>query len=229
MTEKWLSVELGSVAEFRNGLNYTQAARSHGGLPIVGVKDFQARSFVDFEGLEELDPAEVDCGDITLKKDDILFVRSNGNRQLIGRSLLVKETPTRRTTYSGFAIRLRFTSDLCDPQFYAYVLRGPLIRQVLSSQGGGTNISNLNQGILSRLSVPFPTLEEQRRITSILGAYDELIEVNQRRIVLLEETARRLFEEWFVHFRFPDHEGQAMVEVQEDWYLTTGRSEWPLH
>jgi type I restriction enzyme, S subunit len=207
MTDKWPSVELSSIAEFRNGLNYTQAARSRGGLPIVGVKDFQSRSFVDFAGLEELDPTEVNCGDLTILKGDILFVRSNGNRQLIGRSLLVREAPVRQTTYSGFTIRLRFTDQLCDPRFFAYVLRGPLIRQVLSSQGGGTNISNLNQGILSRLKVPQPTLGEQRHIASILGAYDELIEVNRRRIALLEEMTRQLFEEWFVHFRFPSSEG----------------------
>jgi type I restriction enzyme, S subunit len=55
-----------------------------------------------------------------------------------------------------------------------------------------------------------PTLEQQRRIASILCAYDDLIEVNRRRIGLLEETARRLFEEWFVRFRFPGHGSQNM-------------------
>src|SRR5581483_3192613 len=196
MTRQWQSVELGSLAQFRNGLNYTQAARGRGGLPIVGVKDFQSRSFVEFSDLEELDATSVDPADLTIKKGDILFVRSNGNRQLIGRSLLVQDEPKRSTTYSGFTIRLRFTDSRCDPSFYAYVLRGPLIRQVLSSQGGGTNISNLNQGILARFVVPFPPQDEQRRIASILGAYDDLIEVNRRRIALLEEMARRLYEEW---------------------------------
>ncbi len=118
MKSKWPSVELGNLAEFRNGVNYTQAARRRGGLPIVGVKDFQSRSFVEFEGLEELDPAEVDYGETTIQKDDILFVRSNGNRQLIGRSLLVRNIPPRPTTYSGFTIRLRFINSLCDPRFF---------------------------------------------------------------------------------------------------------------
>ena len=48
-----------------------------------------------------------------------------------------------------------------------------------------------------------PPIAEQRRIASVLGAYDDLIEVNRRRIALLEEMARRLFKEWFVRFRFP--------------------------
>jgi type I restriction enzyme S subunit len=46
----------------------------------------------------------------------------------------------------------------------------------------------------------------QRRIAGILSAYDELIENNQRRIKILEEMARALYREWFVHFRFPGHE-----------------------
>ena len=52
---------------------------------------------------------------------------------------------------------------------------------------------------------PLPSLDEQRRIASILSAYDDLIEVNRRRVAILEEMARRLFEEWFVHLRFPGH------------------------
>jgi type I restriction enzyme S subunit len=51
-----------------------------------------------------------------------------------------------------------------------------------------------------------PPLPVQRRIAGILSAYDELIENSQRRIRLLEDMARALYREWFVHFRFPGHE-----------------------
>ena len=54
----------------------------------------------------------------------------------------------------------------------------------------------------------------QRRIASILSAYDDLIENNTRRIAILEEMARRIYEEWFVRFRFPGHEGVRMVESE---------------
>ena len=55
-----------------------------------------------------------------------------------------------------------------------------------------------------------------RRIAAILGAYDDLIEVNRRRIALLEEMSRRLFEEWFVHFRFPERGKGAAVKSDLD-------------
>lgn len=70
--------------------------------------------------------------------------------------------------------------------------------------------------LLKQSRVPVPTdIQVQRRIASILGAYDDLIEVNRRRIVVLEEIARRLFEEWFVYFRFPGHENVPLVSVGE--------------
>ena len=62
-------------------------------------------------------------------------------------------------------------------------------------------------------------------LSLILSAYDDLIENNTRRIAILEEMARRLYEEWFVRFRFPGHEGVRMVDselglVPEGWRFT---------
>ena len=57
-----------------------------------------------------------------------------------------------------------------------------------------------------------PPLPIQKRIAGILSAYDDLIDNSQRRIKILEEMARRLYREWFVHFRFPGHEGCRFVE-----------------
>jgi type I restriction enzyme S subunit len=96
------------------------------------------------------------------------------------------------------------------------------MRQTFSAHGNGTNISNLNQGILSNLEVPLPPLPTQRKIAAILSAYDDLIENNTRRIEILEEMARSIYREWFVKFRFPGHEQVQMVDselglIPEGW------------
>lgn len=75
---------------------------------------------------------------------------------------------------------------------------------------------------LKEEKIPLRPLEDQRRIASILSAYDDLIENNARRIAILEEMARRIYEEWFVRFRFPGHEQVKMVEselglIPEGW------------
>lgn len=80
--------------------------------------------------------------------------------------------------------------------------------------------------LLKEMKIALPPLEEQERIASILSAYDDLIENNTRRIAILEEMARRIYEEWFVRFRFPEHEQVKMVEselglIPEGWQVTS--------
>lgn len=205
--------KLGDLAEFRNGLNYTDADNGSG-LAMVGVSDFKDRVVVDTGNLPQLSPSALSKQDALIQEGDILFVRSNGNRELIGRSVYVNTEPAMPTSHSGFTIRCRFHDRRCCPRYYAYLFRGSIIRQILSAQGGGTNISNLNQQILADLDVPVPNRSMQERVAGILSAYDDLIEVNLRRIAILEDMARRLFDEWFVRFRYPGHEAVPLVETE---------------
>ena len=81
---------------------------------------------------------------------------------------------------------------------------------------------NLSLDKLLTFDFLVPPLPIQRRIAGILSAYDDLIENCQRRIKILEEMARRLYREWFVHFRFPGHEDCTFVdsplgEIPEGW------------
>lgn len=88
--------------------------------------------------------------------------------------------------------------------------RAQLHKCMIGSSQSAYTIENLR-----RMEILLPPLETQRRIASILGAYDDLIEVNRRRIAVLEEMARKLFEEWFVRFRFPGHEDVPILDTQD--------------
>ncbi len=217
---KWPTKRLGDLAEFRNGVNYNKSSFGEG-VKVVGVSDFQDYTKPRYGELEQINPEGIVTERNILRDGDIVFVRSNGNRELIGRSLFI-ERPPEEVTHSAFTIRLRFISREVHPKFYAYCFRTPMIRKGLTASGGGTNISNLNQDILNALEVPFPTLLVQRRIAGILSAYDELIDNSQRRIRILEEMARALYREWFVHFRFPGHEklprvASALGDIPKGW------------
>jgi type I restriction enzyme S subunit len=209
---QWPLVRLGSVAEFRNGVNFSKENFGTG-IKVIGVGDFQDNVRASFAGLEQIDPRGVVRKEHLLKNGDIIFVRSNGNRELIGRSMFV-DGLDEDVTHSAFSIRLRFISDACLPRFYAYLFRSQLIRQALSLHGGGTNISNLNQDILSRLEIPLPPKPVQCKIASVLSACDDLVENNSRRIKILEEIARMTYREWFVLFRFPRQDKVKMVESE---------------
>lgn len=79
----------------------------------------------------------------------------------------------------------------------------------------GAAIQNINTDILRGFELDLPPLKTQHHIASILSAYDDLIENNTRRIAILEEMARRLYEEWFVKFRFPGHKEVRFVNDED--------------
>ncbi len=97
-----------------------------------------------------------------------------------------------------------------DPGFIYYSLRTAAGELKAKAAGAATPI--INKSSFSDITVVAPPLETQKRIAAILGAYDDLIEVNRRRVAVLEEMARGLFEEWFVRFRFPGHENAPSVD-----------------
>jgi len=104
---------------------------------------------------------------------------------------------------------------VCDTVWFYYALLGRV----------RTNEYKGHHPLFRDAFVPVPPLAVQRRIASVLSAYDDLIENNTRRIAILEEKARRIYEEWFVRFRFPGHDGVRMVEselglVPEGWRVT---------
>lgn len=82
----------------------------------------------------------------------------------------------------------------------------------------GTAQDNLSWKKLSTIKFPAPPIEVQNRIVDYLSAYDDLIENNQKQIKLLEESAQRLYKEWFVDLRFPGYEDVKIVDgVPEGW------------
>ena len=181
---KWEYVYLGEVAEFKNGLNFSQDQYGKG-VKYISVADFKDYFSAKTDGLAELKEDFINPSYL-LKGGDILFVRSNGNKELVGRNLFIEES-LELITFSGFCIRARFTNENVLPKFYAYLFKSKFFRNTLSANAGGTNINNLNQGILSNLNIPKPPLPTQRKIASILSAYDDLIENNLKRIKLFEQ------------------------------------------
>jgi type I restriction enzyme, S subunit len=103
-----------------------------------------------------------------------------------------------------------------DLHFVLYAL-GLMKDQFLAVSRGATQ-DNLALNKLLSFPLLVPDLREQRRISAILSAYDELIENNKRRITLLEKLAEEIYREWFVRFRFPGHEKIKIVKgVPQGW------------
>ena len=90
--------------------------------------------------------------------------------------------------------------------FLTYVIGSAEFSDYVRNIMGGTNVPHISGAQIKAFKYQMPGENEQAEIASILSAYDDLIENNRRRIALLEEAARLLYREWFVHLRFPGHE-----------------------
>lgn len=101
---------------------------------------------------------------------------------------------------------------ILDSKFLSYVINSPWGKAQVAGRLVGSAQQVFNTQTAAELEIPAPPLPVQRRIAGILSAYDELIENSQRRIRILEEMARALYREWFVHFRFPGHEKAKLVD-----------------
>ncbi|WP_374601964.1 restriction endonuclease subunit S [Arenimonas sp.] len=105
------------------------------------------------------------------------------------------------------------------PRYLHYYFLSPAWKALmLSNVMTGATVDRIPIARFPRFEVRLPRLSAQQRIADTLSAYDDLIENNRRRIALLEQSARLLYREWFVHLRFPGHEHVKVVDgVPEGW------------
>ncbi|WP_234824398.1 restriction endonuclease subunit S [Ensifer adhaerens] len=101
-----------------------------------------------------------------------------------------------------------------DANFLLYSLMGPELQAQIRAAGSGSTVEHMRVPDAERLKIRLPDLLTQQRIGTILASYDELYLNNQRRIAILEDVARRLFDEWFVRFRYPGHEAVPFTATE---------------
>lgn len=213
---KCVETPLREIFTFSNGINFNKSAYSPG-VKLIGISNFGNRFSPDYEELQEINRKFVRVGDY-LRNGDIIFVRSNGNKELVGRCMLIKDI-LQPVTFSGFCIRARIKNTReHDPTFFTYYFKSAAFRKAISGNAVGANIQNLSQERLSNYIACVPDIVSQRKIANILSTYDILIENNQKQIKLLEEAAQRLYKEWFVDLRFPGHENTKITDgIPEGW------------
>ena len=110
---------------------------------------------------------------------------------------------------------IRTNRNLIDTRFLYYSFFGPDWRATIEANKlSGATVDRIPLSKFPKFPIKIPPFSIQNRIASILSAYDDLIENNARRIAILEEMARRIYQEWFVNFRFPGHEKVRMVDSE---------------
>ena len=198
--EGWTEKHLGEFAVFRNGINFNKSSKGDA-IKILGVRDFQNHYWAPLDELELIVPDGVVPEADTLRANDLVFVRSNGNLELIGRCVLVGEVDE-RITHSGFTIKARLQTTEVLPTYLCHFLKSDTARRAMVDGGNGANIKSLNQGTLANLIIPFPLrTEKQADIVRQIEAFHEkaqrLAAIYQRKLEALNELKQSLLHRAF--------------------------------
>ena len=166
----WDTKPLLSMGVCKNGMNF-HYDDSGVELNCLGVGDFKDYSIIaDTSVLPTVSLNEMPSSEYLLKDDDIVFVRSNGNKKMVGRSVAVYPG-TVPTTFSGFCIRYRRNDNSVITPYLLRVLKADSIRQKM--YGRGANIQNLNQQTLSSLDIPVPPKALQNQFSAFIARIDK--------------------------------------------------------
>ena len=191
----WAMKSFMSFGECKNGMNFH---REDKGIEIhcLGVGDFHDLSVVkDVKGLPTASLTAMPSEDYLLQDGDIVFVRSNGNRALVGRCVVVypHETPT---TFSGFCIRFRQTVERkLVTRYLLQVLKADGIRAKM--QGRGANIQNVNQKILSEIEIPVPPWPLQNQFAAFVREVDQTKAAVRAQVVAMETLRAKMMQDFF--------------------------------
>lgn len=169
-------------------------------VKFLGVGDFQNYLVLNDESMFSniITDTEIE-DDYYLKNGDIIFVRSNGSKELVGRAIMVDNIDF-KVTYSGFCIRLRNKEpQKINSKFLLYFFRSDHFRNELQRLSQGSNISNINQDLLSHIKIPLVEMRFQETVIDFLNkkctAIDTAIEQKQKLIEKLTEYKKSLIYE----------------------------------
>ena len=210
---KWEKVKLKDCCLSIADGDHQAPPKADTGIPFVTISnivencfDFSNTMFVPESYYKALDDKR------RVQEGDILYSVVGS----FGIPVLIKDN-TKFVFQRHIAI-LRPNANKIDSRFLYYSMLSRDFYAKADSVAVGAAQRTISLNALRNLEINIPALSFQRRISSILSAYDDLIENNKKQIKLLEEAAQRLYKEWFVDLRFPGHENVPVVDgVPEGW------------
>ena len=159
----------------------------------------QGFAFVSHEKAEELNAYAL--------RDDILFTAAGTIGQV---GIIPRNSRFEKYVISNKQLRIRIDAEKADPDFVFYWLASPWIFETIQNRNTGSTVPLINLGTIRGLPVVLPGgVEDQKKVSALLGAIDTKIELNNRINSELEGMAKLLYDYWFVQFDFPMTAAQA--------------------
>ena len=213
---EWEEHTLSEYLEFKNGLN-PDAKRIGSGLPFISVMDILSEGVINYDNIRgkvNATEKEIEC--FGVKDGDLLFQRSSETLEDVGRANVYMDNRT--AIYGGFVIRGRKIGNY-DPLFFKYLLATPLARKRTCRMGAGAQHFNIGQEGLSKISLYFPSIEEQRKIAGFLSLIDERIATQNKIIEKLQSLIKGIAQ----HCIKESTSGNTYVKLGDICQITTGK------
>ena len=186
--KSWNIIPMGKLGDFKNGLNYNKGEQGKS-IKIIGVGDFQnIKSLSSFNDISSIEVEHI-SEEYLLHNEDIVFVRSNGNKNLVGRCLEVYPNDA-EVTFSGFCIRFRKSVEISNKYLIA-LLTDSGFKKTHLLKSNGIGIQNINQKLLSSLPIPVPSADLQQ----LFALKVETIEQQKEQLRLQLQDAETLMAE----------------------------------
>ena len=216
---EWKKVKLGEVcSKIGSGATPKGGAMVYinYGTSLIRSQNVYNLSF-EYDGLSYItENAAEKLKSVTILPNDILL---NITGDSVARTCIVPNNVLPARVNQHVAI-IRPKDSILNSKFLVYYLASPSMQAHMLNLavGKGASRNAITKAMIENFEVPCPSIHTQHRIATILSRYDSLIENYQKQIKLLEESAQRLYKEWFIDFRFPGHENTKIVDgVPEGW------------
>jgi len=187
------------------GSNLTTRDYVDDGVPVIrgsNLPDDRAFHDYDFVFVSE-EKADQLASNLAFAGDVIITQR--GTLGQVG--VIPQGCKYERYVLSQSQMKLKVDEAVADSRYVYCFFRQPETVQYIRNFDSSSGVPHINLGVLKAMRIPLPPLVNQRRIVETVSAYDDLIDNNRRRIKLLEDSMRLLFDEWFVRARLPAHLG----------------------
>ena len=203
--EKWNCVILREICDMIN-YGYTASAKPEPiGPKFLRITDI-VPDRIDWTSVPHCEIDDERFSKYQLKEGDIVIARTGATTGYAKRI-----RADHQAVFASYLVRIRLNPKY-DSRYVGFVVESDEYKRFIQLNLGGAAQPNANAQVLTSFPISLPPLPTQRKIAAVLSAYDDLIENNTRRIKILEDMAQTLYQEWFVHFRFPGHENVSMIE-----------------
>ena len=216
----WSELTLGDVISIKHGFAFKGEHFTNSGKYILLTPgNCYERGGLRLKGDKEKYYSGDLSDDYIFKSNDLVVVMTDlvNTAPILGGAFLVPEDDKYLHNQRLGLVAIKDEGKY-DKRFIFYVLNSQYYRAQIRGSASGATVRHTAPGRIYNCKVLIPSFDEQKRISSTLAAYDELIANNKRRIELLEQSARALFKEWFVQLRYPGHEHDSISDgVPQGW------------